>query len=337
MRVMITGGTGYVGSHIVEALLDAGHEVKLLVRRPEQVAKTFAERGVTIAPEDVVTGDVLDKDSVVSALEGCDAVVHAAAVMSLDPRRADEILHTNVNATTLVLNEALERGCDPVVHISSTVALIRYGGSGPDLPLGDIDLPYTKSKIASEEVVRGLQDQDRPVVSVYPGGIYGPDDPYYGEATQRVAFLVRGLFPMWSTGGLHTTDVRDAAAVVAAVMEPGKGPRRYIVPGHHMYAKDLYGALSQAIGRRRPYVTIPSRFAIATSKMMQLMQARVPEKWHYPADREGAEMGARDTRFDDSPARRDLGLTPRSLLDSLRDTITWLVDAGHLPAKYRPR
>lgn len=337
MRIMVTGGTGYVGSHLVVALLERGHDVRLLVRRAEQVPITFGPHGVTIAPDDVVVGDVLDPDAVGRALVGCDGAVHAAAVMSLDPRREAEILATNVGAARLVLNEALAHGCDPVVHVSSSVALIRHGGSGPDLPLGDLALPYSRSKIASEVVARELQAAGRPVVTVYPGSIYGPFDPYLGEPLQRLALMVRGLFPMWSTGGLHATDVRDAAAVVAAVMEPGQGPRRFVVPGHHMRAEDIYGAISGAIGRRRPHVTMPGALAVAAARLTEVVQARLPERWHYPADREGAEMSMRDTRLDDSPARQELGIEPLPLGESVRDTITWLVDAGHLPGRYRPR
>jgi nucleoside-diphosphate-sugar epimerase len=127
------------------------------------VAASLDPLGVDVS--DVVVGDVLDETVVASAVQGCDAVVHAAAVFSLDSRRAEEMRHTNVRATELVLGQAVARGLDPVVHVSTTVALTRYAGSGPDLPLGDIELPYAQSKIASEEVARRLQDRGDPVVT----------------------------------------------------------------------------------------------------------------------------------------------------------------------------
>jgi nucleoside-diphosphate-sugar epimerase len=100
---------------------------------------------------DIVVGDVLDPRAVSQAIEGCDAVVHAAAVYSLDARRAAEMRRTNLRATELVLGEAVARGLDPVVYVSTTVVLTRYPGSGPDLPLGDIEFPYAQSKIATEK------------------------------------------------------------------------------------------------------------------------------------------------------------------------------------------
>ncbi len=337
MRVLVTGGTGYVGSHIVLALLREGHTVRLLVRRPAQVAETFAPYDVTFGPGDVVTGDVLDAASVGAALEGCDAVVHAAAIFSLDPRQAKAMLDTNATATRIVLGEALARGCDPAVHVSSSVALMRHGGSGPDLPLGDIEHAYSRSKVLSEVEARRHQDDGSPVVTVYPGAIFGPGDPYVGSQTERFLWLVRGWFPIWSTGGVLACDARDTADVVAAVMEKGQGPRRYVVPGIHMTGDDLYGAIAKAIGRRRPHVDVPARMGLLTSKVVDAVQARLPARFHYPADSEGAEMAVRDTHLDDGPARRDLGITPIPFEQSVRDEITWAVDAGHLPAKYRPR
>ena len=180
----------------------------------------------------MVTGDVLDAASVGAALEGCDAVVHAAAIFSLDPRKAQEMLNTNAQATKVVLGAALDRGCDPVVHISSSVALMRHGGSGPDLPLGDIDHAYSKSKVLSEEVAREFQAAGKPVVTVYPGAIYGPYDPYVGSQTERFFWVVKGRFPMWSKGGLLATDVRDAAEVVAAGDGARQGAAPLRRPGH---------------------------------------------------------------------------------------------------------
>lgn len=336
MRVLVTGGTGFVGSHIVLSLLDAGHDVRLLVRRPGQVGRTFAAHDRAIS--DVVVGDVLDAEAVRTSMEGCDAVVHAAAVYSLDRRRADEMASTNAIAAEIVLGAAVEQHCDPIVHVSSTVALTRHGGSGPDLPLGDIDRPYCRSKVASEEIARRLQASGAPVVTIYPGQVYGPHDPYLGEQTQRLAWIVPGMFPLWPTGGNHCVDVRDVAATVAAVIEPGRGPRRYVVPGHHVTGDGLYSAVSTAIGRRRPHVTMPRVLGSTSTGSMEAVQRHFPAKWrHYPADPEGIEIIHRDTRFDTTAAESELGVHALPFDDSVRDTIAWMVDAGHLKEKYRPR
>lgn len=335
VKVLLTGGTGYVGSHCAEALAGAGHEIRLLVRRPDQVPLTFDPHGWE--PLDVVVGDVLDAEAVGRAIKGCDAVVHAAAVFSFDPRDTERLLNTNEQAARTVLTAAVEAGCDPVVHISSTVALTRRGGgTGPDLPLGDVDAPYSRSKIASERVARELQDGGAPVVTVYPGSVFGPHDPYVGEQQLVLSWVVRGRLPAWPTGSLHACDVRDVAAVVTAAMRPGRGPRRYVVPGHAMTGRTLYGAASAAIGRRRPHLPMPTGPAAVIMRMIDPVQRRLPARWRVPNDPEGIELSGCDTRFDTSAVTEELGVTPRPFAESIRDTVAWMVDAGHLKEKYRP-
>jgi dihydroflavonol-4-reductase len=335
MLVTVTGGTGYVGSHIVAALREQGHKVRLFVRRPQQVPRSLGPLGVTV--DDLVVGDVLDEVAVGHALDDADAVVHAAAVFSLDPRRAAEVLRTNERATELVLGGAVKRGLDPVVHISSTVALTRFGGSGPDLPLGDVDMPYAWSKNASEQIARRLQDAGAPVVSIYPGGVLGPHDPYCGTNAEVLHWVLSRRVPVWPRGGVHYVDVRDVAAVVAAVLEGGRGPRRYVVPGHHMDGDLLFGTIAKLTGRRLPRVQPPARVVLRGARLVERLNRVLPERWHIPADAEAAELAVRDTRFDTTATTRDLGVAARPFEETLRDTILWLVDFGVLKPKYAGR
>ena len=125
------------------------------------------------------------------------------------------------------------------------------------------------------------------MVSVYPGGVYGPGDPYLGEQANRLAWLTRGLFPLWPRGGMHTVDVRDTAAVVEACLQPGRGPRRYVVPGHHMTGDDLYRIVAAAIGRRRPHLTIAAPLVPLATGPVDALHRVLPAHWRYPADRGG--------------------------------------------------
>jgi len=334
VKVLVTGGTGFVGSHAVAALTRGGHQLRLLVRRPGQVRVSLVPLGVEI-PE-LVVGDVLDERVVSQAVEGCDAVVHAAAVFSLDPRRAQDMRRTNERATELVLGRAVAAGAEVAVHVSSTVALTRYGGSGPDLPLGDVQLPYTQSKIASEVVARRLQDAGAPVVTIYPGAVYGPNDPYRGEQSERLRWMLRGLFPFWPREGQHVVDVRDVAAVVTAVLGR-REPRRYVVPGHHVGGHELFGPLAEVTGRRLPHLVLPAAVLSPIGGLIGAAHRLLPERWRYPADREGVELIRRDTRFDDSPARTELGVQPTPFRRSIADTVGWLVESGRVPARRAPR
>jgi nucleoside-diphosphate-sugar epimerase len=334
MKIFVTGATGFVGSHIVAALVGAGHEVSLLVRRAEQVPVTFAPHGIT--PTDLVVGDVRDTDVVAGALDGCDAAVHAAAIFSLRSRDAEAMAATNMAATRTVLGASVRAGVDPIVYISSTVVLARRGGMSKDLPLGDLEDAYSLSKIDAERVAREHQAAGAPVVTLYPGGVLGPHDPYLGEQANRVKWVARGLFPLWPRGGSHFVDVRDLAATVVACLQPGLGPRRYVVPGTHAGGAELFSTMSGILGRRRPHLDLPPTAAVALTRPIAALNALTPRSWHYPADADGVGLVARDVHFDDAPARAELGVTPRSFEDSLSDTVAWLVDAGHLPARLRP-
>jgi len=335
VRVLVTGGTGFIGSHAVAVIARAGHDLRLLVRRPEQVSISLTPLGAEVA--DLTVGDVLDEGTVSRAVEGCDAVVHAAGIFSLDPRRAEDMRRTNVRATELVLNSAVGGGLDPVVHVSTTVALTRFGGSAPDLPLGDINRPYTQSKIASEQVARRLQEAGAPVVTVYPGAVYGPNDPYRGAQSEQLRWMLLGLFPTFPRGALHVVDVRDVAAVIATVLQQHGGIRRYVVPGHHINGGELYAAVSEAAGRRLPHVILPGPVVVPTVRVIDAVQRRLPQRWHYPADLEGVEIVRRDTRFDDSAARTELGVDPTPFRQSIADTVRWLVESGRVSARRAPR
>ena len=334
-KVLVTGGTGFVGSHAVAALAGAGHHVRLLVRRPDQVELSLRPLGVEVS--DVVVGDVLDERVVAQAVEGCDALVHAAAVFSLDARRAEEMLRTNMHATQLVLGRAVERGVGVAVHVSSTVALTRYGGGGPDLPLGDVTAPYTQSKIASEVVARQMQEAGAPVVTIYPGAVYGPHDPYRGEQGERLRWILRGRFPFWPREGQHVVDARDVAAVIAAVLGRREQPGRYVVPGHHVGGYEMFATVAEVTGRRLPHLVLPAAALSPTGLLIDAVHRLLPSRWRYPADREGIELIRRDTRFDDSAARTELGVQPMSFRQSIADTVRWMVESGRVPARQAPR
>jgi dihydroflavonol-4-reductase len=225
MRVLVTGGTGFVGSHATAVLVRAGHEVRLLVRSPQRVASSLGPLGVSMP--DVEVGDIADADSIDAALKGCDAVVHAASVYSLDPRDARTIAATNERGTEIVLGAARRAGVDPIVYVSSYVGLLPSDDVlGPDSPVGHPTPAYARSKADAEVVARRHQEQGAPVVCVYPGSAWGPNDPYDGESSRLLAGILKDRVPFAINGSLPIADVRYIAAVLAAALEPGKGPRR---------------------------------------------------------------------------------------------------------------
>lgn len=174
MRVLVTGGTGFVGGWTAKAMAEAGHQVRFLVRKEARLHTTVATLGVDVS--DYAVGDITDRASVEAALDGCDAVVHSAAMVSTDPAEADRMMAINLEGTRNVLDAAVDRGLDPIVHVSSITALFRPGLEtfAADLPAAGGSDGYGQSKARVELYVRALQDSGAPVTITYPGMVLGP-------------------------------------------------------------------------------------------------------------------------------------------------------------------
>ena len=222
MKVLVTGGTGFVGSHTVKAVIDAGHEPRLLVRSADRLAPALEPLGVRDVQH--VVGDATDAEAVRRAMDGCDAVVHAAAIFSYDAREARAMQRVNARATEVVLGAAHAGGLDPIVYVSSYVALLpAVGILDGDTPVGEPRGVYARSKAETERMARQLQDEGAPVVITYPGMVWGPHDPHLGEAATFARSVLRGLVPVVPPGGLPIVDVRDVAAAHAAILTSGRG------------------------------------------------------------------------------------------------------------------
>ena len=326
--VLLTGATGFLGVHTTRHLLDSGHHVRAMVRSPERLAQHLEPLGVE--PEDarveVVPGDMTDRSAVEEAVAGCDAAVHAAATFSFRRRDRDAMQRQNAVGARTVLEAAMKAGCRSLVHVSSTVALTRPGGRLVDgtSPLGEGFGPYSESKIASERVARELQDAGAPLAIVNPGGILGPHDPYLGESNELVVNILRGRLPAMPRGCVPYVDVRDTAEVIVAALDHPGG--RFIVPGTDV--PDLPARLREVTGRRLPVVTIPPVLAEAAAMPGYLTG------WGFlPGAAEGVRTVAAANRFDAGATTTELGISGRPLEESLRDTIRWMVEAGHLSAK----
>jgi nucleoside-diphosphate-sugar epimerase len=329
MRVLITGGTGFVGSHTVAAVIGTGHDVKLLVRRPERIQAALAPLGVDQV--DTVTGDVLDAASVQAAVEGCDALINAAAIFSLDPAEAEKMLATNTRATEMVLDAAVGAGLDPIVHVSSYVALLpSHDVLGPNSPVGVGAPAYPRSKAESDLIARRHQADGAPVVATYPGAVVGPDDPYFGETAFTLAMILRNRMPFALPGGWPIADVRFVANGHAAILEPGRGPRRYFLTGHWRTWKELYASLRRLTGRRLPTVPTPGFLGRASGRAMDGLQRLTRAR--LPFSHQGSWLVTQCRGTDDTATREELRITPPPLEQSLAETIRWMVQRGHLPA-----
>jgi dihydroflavonol-4-reductase len=336
LRVLVTGGTGYIGSHAVAALAAAGHRVRILARSPERVPLALAPFGVEGI--ETVVGNVTVSGAVERALDGCDAVLHAASVFSLDPRKAGEMRSVNVRGTEIVLASAHRLRLDPIVLVSSELALLPpIDGEvlTPDSPVKHPRWAYCRSKADSELAARKYQERGAPVVSVMPAALWGPHDPYFGEAATLATNILRNRYPVVMRGGMHIADVRDAASVLAAVMAPRKGPRSYMVTGHYISLPDLIRMHAELTGRRIGFATLPSWFLAAFGRAADVVQRRTRARLPWSA--EGIWVMNCAARCDDGKTRRELAFEPRPLRETVADTIRWLVEVERLSPRQAGR
>jgi dihydroflavonol-4-reductase len=336
LLVLVTGGTGYVGAHSIAALAGTGHRIRVLARSPARVPAALGPLGVDQV--ETAIGDVTDPAAVERALEGCDAVLHAASVFSMDARRAGEIDAVNVRGTEIVLGTAHRLGLDPIVYVSSELALLPPTDGEvlrPDSPVKRPPWTYCRSKADAELVARKFQALNAPVVSVMPAAVWGPDDPHLGEGVTMATNVLRNRYPVVMRGGMHIVDVRDVAAVLAAVMQPGRGPRSYLVGGHYVTMPDIIRTLGDLSGRRIWFATFPNWFLAGFGRMADLVQPRL--RVRLPWSGESMWTMNCDAHCDDSTTREELRLEPRPLRETFVDTVRWLVETGHLSRRQAGR
>jgi nucleoside-diphosphate-sugar epimerase len=327
MRVLVTGGTGFVGGWTAKVVADAGHSIRFLVRNPARLQTSVAKLGVDVS--DFAVGDITDRVSVRDALGGCDAVVHSAALVATDPRQTAEMLTTNMQGAQNVLGQSVELGLDPIVHVSSFTALFR-----PGLEMLTADLPvvggadgYGTSKAQVEIYARGLQDAGAPVNITYPGMVLGPPvGDQFGEAGEGVrAALQMHTIPGRSAAWL-VVDVRDLAALHTALLEPGRGPRRYTAGGHRVPASELANMLGHIAGTAMVAVPIPDTALRVAGAVLDRAGRFLP--FDTPFTSAGMQYYTQMPASDDSPSERELGITYRDPQETMADTFEALRTAG---------
>lgn len=329
MLVLVTGGTGFVGVHTVAALAAAGHRVRVLARDPGRVGPALRPLGVPGEAVRVTTGDVTDEEAVTRAVRGVDAVVHAASVYSFDSRWHAETRRTNVRGTEVVLATAARQGVGRIVHVSTFGALLPATDRLVDTesPPGAAREPYLASKAAAERVARLHQVRGDPVVISYPPALLGPDDPKLGDQSSRLRNVLRGLMPVWPTGGFPVGDVRDTAALhVTLATAPRLDGDRHLGPGRYLSTRDYVRAVRQVTGRRLPTLFLPARAMLPFARAVDLVQRVWP--WHIPAEYGACYVCACDARpRSDAPSP-----VSRPITETFTDTVRWLHRSGRLTA-----
>jgi len=327
IRTFVTGGTGFIGGAVVRRLLEAGHEVRALVR---QGADTQQFDGL---PVEQVSGDLRHYESLRRGMAGCDWVFHVAALYSFWGHSWKDFYETNVKGTRHLLEVARDEGVERVVYTSSIATLGFHKDGSPaneDTPssLTDRIGPYQRSKFLAEEIARDFARRGLPVVIVNPSTPVGIGDHKPTPTGQIIVDFLQGRMFGYVDTGLNIVDVEDVAAAHLLAAERGRVGSRYILGGENLTLKQILDLLAEVSGGPRVRLRIPhwvaQCWAYADVTMARLNSTRTPA-----ATPDKVRLSRRYEFFDPGKAVAELGLPQTPARAALRKAVEWYRAHGY--------
>ncbi|RZA04457.1 MAG: SDR family NAD(P)-dependent oxidoreductase [Proteobacteria bacterium] len=334
MKALITGGAGFLGRKLARALLDEGHEVRLLVRKiPSEKPAPGEPAELQSMPVSYQLGDLADEASLEAACQGMDWVFHAAGVISYNPKKADLMYRTNVIGTRNVCTAALAAGVKRLVFTSSTAAIgVNEDPSTPmreDTPFNArrLGLAYFDTKFDAEEEVRAAVKKGLDAVIVNPGSLMGPGDTRRYEKGY-VGLIYKYKPPVRFHGGINFVDVNDVVKGHLLALKKGRTGERYILGGESLTYGALIERVNKLIGRKAPKATVPRFFmgmlaqGIRGLNLFGVDIHMTPELVRQVADWY--------LYVDSEKAKKELGYQPHSIDEAVLSTVTWLKGLGRI-------
>ena len=321
MNVFLTGGSGYIGRNLIEALVARGDSVCALARSAA-AAEAVSSRGAT-----VVDGDVLDESAMVEAMRGCDLVVHSAALLG-GLRDESAYFRTNVAGTDAVLRAAERAGVPRLVHVSTEAVL----ADGHPLHNADETAPYPArhirpygiTKAIAEQHVVAANSERLSTIVVRPRFVWGRDD---STLLPRFVAAARSGQLMWFGGGRYrtsTTHVANAVAGLIAAAERGRGGEIYFVTdGEPVVFREFISAMLATQDVAPPTRSVPVFLVRGVAGAMSGWAALTRSR-HEPLLTPAAlALVAQEMTVSDAKARRELGYRPVvSVVDGLAELRT---------------
>ncbi|HWT66671.1 MAG TPA: hopanoid-associated sugar epimerase [Terracidiphilus sp.] len=329
MKIFLTGATGFVGHHVAKALAAQGAEIRFLVRKTSNLRNLEGIDGETIV------GDLSRPETYVSALGGCEAVMHVAADYRLWIRNPDEMYRINVDGTRDLLRAAREAGVRRVVYTSSVATMHFFTNgivSNEDTPVSLADMVghYKRSKFLGEQQAIAAGQDGQPVIILNPTTPIGPND-WKPTPTGRifVDFLNR-KFPAYVDTGLNLVDVSEVARTHVDALEHGTPGRRYILGGENLTLKQILDKMSAITGIPSPTTKIPFAIAATYAFFEEAITGKIRGK-EPRATLEEVRMGRKKMFASSARAQQELGFRIVPVYPAMRAAIEWFRANGYAP------
>jgi len=330
-KALVTGGTGFIGSHVVRVLLSQKLSVRCLVR-PQSNRANLAGLDVEYA-----LGDLKDPASLKRALRDCDRLFHVAADYRLWARDPEEMERTNVEGTRGLLEAAGETGVKKIVYTSSVAAV---GRPSPDKGEGSVGNetmdptpeqlvgPYKRSKFASDLLARQYAQKGLPLVLVNPAAPVGSHDIKPTPTGKIIVDFLNRKMPAYIETGMNFIDVEDVAAGHWLAAQKGRMGERYILGHKNMTLKEFLDELAHIAGLPAPRFKIPYAAAYLAGALSTGLSSLTGKEPAIPLD--GVRMAHEPMYYDASKAVRELGLPQTPIETALRKAVQWFRDNGYV-------
>jgi dihydroflavonol-4-reductase len=330
---IVTGGAGFIGSHLVTRLVELGETVRVL-ERPEASVDHLP------ASVEVVRADIRDRSAVERGLAGGARVYHLAANPNLWVRDRAEFDAVNHRGTVNVLDAAHALGAERVLHTSTESILTCARQRGPigedvEVSLEDAVGPYCRSKLKAEIEAMTRARAGRAIVIANPTMPVGPGDRGLSPPTRLIRDFCRRGLPAMMDCTLNLIDVRDVAEGLIRTMERGQPGRRYLLGGENLTLAGLLSILSDLSGAPVPRWRVPYPVGLAAAYISELLADHVTGKTP-KATVTGVRLTRRTMHFDASRSLDALGLRPRPIRESLADAVAWLRETGQINGHAEP-
>ncbi len=333
MKVMVTGATGFIGGNLARELWRRGDDVRALVR-PGSNRLTIENTGIV-----PIEGDILDRQSVDRAVQGCEAVFHVAAAYTFWSRDPAGVSRTNVAGTLNVLEAARQAGVSRTVYTSTvgTVALVKDGLGDEDTPLDPKSLHghYKRSKLQAEREALALAAAGMPLVVVNPTAPVGPWDVKPTPTGKMVLDFLRRKIPAYLKTGMNVVDVADVVEGHILALEKGKSGERYILGNRNVSLKEIFDILSSQTGLPAPRIRAPYWLVVGAGYADRFIEGTIFRR--EPAiPVEGVLASKTPAYVSCEKAVRELGQPQRPIEEALKKAADWFTEHGYVNGDRQP-